>query len=39
MSATTEVQYFNSFLLKKVATGVGTVIDPLNPQVPLSGLV
>jgi|14_taG_2_1085336.scaffolds.fasta_scaffold10518_2 hypothetical protein len=27
MSATTEVQYFNSFLLKKVATGVGEVID------------
>ena len=26
MSATTEVQYFNSFLLKKVATGVGSVI-------------
>ena len=26
MSATTEVQYFNSFLLKKVATGVGPVI-------------
>ena len=26
MSATTEVQYFNSFLLKKVATGVGLVI-------------
>lgn len=27
MSATTEVQYFNSFLLKKVATGVGPVIS------------
>jgi len=27
MSATTEVQYFNSFLLKKVATGVGENIS------------
>ena len=27
MSATTEVQYFNSFLLKKVATGVGPLIN------------
>ena len=31
MSATTEVQYFNSFLLKKVATGVGTVISTQSP--------